>query len=240
MNETTSDAIRFLLIGAGTLFVLRMAHVGILRWIASPATSDLTACIAQFRNGYWITDPDTLVSGGMGMGERLALAMVVAVAISVLVASIVLVVVRILGRPASKPAVNAARLTLVIVSLWFAFAAVMLPVRAVQLGPEGFTRTVRPAILGELSLPFGAHKDMHPWGEVAHVEVRITRSSAQRQMVLHEVVAIQGDGLHPLLSIRASEVSDPGVTLRIERLAGLIRSTYLDQEHRLPSGHRGI
>ncbi len=86
----------------GSLFALRLAYVGILRWNQAAEPNSLEARVAEFQNGYWLADAHTLVTGHMAVGERMALAVVITAVLAALVAGVVYVIMRVLRRPAES------------------------------------------------------------------------------------------------------------------------------------------
>lgn len=194
LDDTTSDGIRFLLIGAGSLFVLRLVYAGVQHLLLAPLTTDLAACIATFGNGYLLADSTTVVSGGMLVGERLALALVLMVVCTVLVGLIVAMVAKALGKAPTQAAVASARVMLIASGLWWCYAALFAPPRLVRITSDGLQRQQRPAVFGELSLPWIATETMVPWSAVDRVEARGAENGSDIDRSHVVVEAFHGEG----------------------------------------------
>lgn len=220
LSDTTSDAIRFLLIGAGSLFILRLAYAGISRSTLASDPSELEARISEFQNGYLLSDQNTLVTDGMGVGERIALALVVAAILASVVALVVYMLLRASGRPGGPVVVGAARITLILSLLWFTYAALLLPPRTARFLPAGIVLTHRPAALGELSLPWPGTTSNYDWSTIDGVEVAASESG---QVKNTELVAVHGMDLL-LLTTSLEPEGDQG---RVLLLADALRAAYL-------------
>lgn len=214
LDDTTSDGIRFLLIGSGSLLLLRLAYSCVLLLTQTPSTAELQACIAEFRNGYLITDPKTLIRGGMSVGERLALALVLSMASGIAAGLLAYLV--------SKTWVVAARLGLLLALLWFMYAALLLPPKKIVLGSEDLVQSTRPAVLGELSLPWPATETNYPWANVDRIALRSAVPSLPEGISTEFLEALVDDERIVLASAQDSTIAP-----RLARLAGLIEASYL-------------
>ncbi len=216
LDDTTSDGIRFLLIGSGSLLLLRLVYSGVLLLTQAPYTTELQACIAEFRNGYLITDPHMLIRGGMSVGERLALALVLSMASGIAAGLLAYLV--------SKTWVVAARLGLLLALLWFMYAALLLPPKKTILGSEDLVQSTRPAVLGELSLPWPAVEVHHPWAGIETIQVRSVTSSLPRGTSTVYAEALSGSEWIVLASTRDSSLGP-----RLATMADLLRSEHIGQ-----------
>lgn len=220
LDDTTSDGIRFLLIGAGSLLGLRLLYTGILVLIASSETGELHASIAQFNNGYLLTGADLLVTGGLGLGVRIALATIVAFVCAACGAVVGALLGKIMKRSQLRMALSMARTVLALSLLWFVYAATMVPPAATRLTAQGMVRITRPALFGELSLPWPHSTTTVAWSAVDALEARSLVSSSSPAANMQIVEALSGGERIVLLTTEA----DPA---RTQRLAQLISATYL-------------
>jgi len=214
LDETTSDGIQFLLIGVGSLLVLRLLFAGVLMLMGVPDGDELAIAIAQFRNGYWISDTDVLVTSAGSIGTRLALAVCVPFIVAFLAAGIVYQLATLAGKESIGSWLFALRTTLAVVLAWSLFAALLLPPSSVTFNDAGFTTTERPALFGVLSLPWTSTTTTHPWSTVRSITVEDTEEGST-------VTAIQYDGTRVRL---AHGAKDDAV---LPELARLIKVRYL-------------
>ena len=56
LGDNAVDGIRFVLVGAGSLLVLRLTYAGIHRALAGSGGDALATACAAFQHGYWTTD----------------------------------------------------------------------------------------------------------------------------------------------------------------------------------------
>lgn len=168
LGDNTTDGIRFLLVGAGSLLLLRLGHLGISHLLGDEDDPLALAC-KPFQYGYWLGDAHTVANtDGGGVGARIALAIVVAVAMALVIGSLVYLVTRATGR-SSAMAVGAMRVVLVIALAWWLYAALALPHKHTRFTEEAIECTVRPRAIGALTWPWGAQRYTIPWNEVAAI-----------------------------------------------------------------------
>lgn len=167
LDDNTSDGIRFLLVGAGSLLVLRLAYAGIQRVLAPETTDALATACAPFHNGYWLTHAHTLVQQtDGGIGTRLALAVTVTVVGALVLAGLVHVLTRVLGSANGTWTLRTLRLALIIPFCWWLYAALLMPPTQASIGPERIVLRLRSNLLGELSLPWCSSTTTIPWNAI--------------------------------------------------------------------------
>ncbi|MBL7950105.1 MAG: hypothetical protein JNM62_00180 [Flavobacteriales bacterium] len=211
LDDTTSDGIQFLLVGTGSLLLLRLLYAGVLMLMGVPDGDELGAAIAEFRSGYWISDTDVLVSTSSSIGTRLALAVSSSLIMALLLAGAVYQLALLAGKETIRPWSTVLRIALVATLAWSLFAALLLPPCTATLNERGLTVTQRPALFGVLSLPWTARTVTTPWSAVEAIEV----SSSEEG---HTVQAATKDGTVNLYT---------GEQAHAERLARGIRERYL-------------
>jgi hypothetical protein len=188
LDDTASDAVRFLLIGAGSLLLLRLGHRVLQHWYVAHPSDALSQATAAFHQGYLIGQPATVVVGGGGTGTRLAMAFLAGCASVLVPGGLVAWVVRLLGR--STAGIWRAARYLLLVSLgWWAFTALVHPPITVQFDQNGFTRSERVALLGELGLPISLSHEQVSWSAVDSLTIdgegaRLAANAGGRIIVL--------------------------------------------------------
>lgn len=210
LDDTTSDGIRFLLIGAGSLLLLRLGYVGLQHWMAPAPGDALATASLPFRQGYLLRGP-ALVGGTSGVGVRLALALTLSVACALLCAAVLHVLARLAGRSASTWSTSGLRVSLALAFCWWIAAALLIPPHVARFDAEGLHITQRPAVLDLLSLPWSAATRTLPWSAVEAIEVSPSEDGTT-------VEAMTEDGPWTLGSATPVDA---------EELAGLLRERYL-------------
>lgn len=170
LDDTASDAVRFLLIGAGSLLLLRLGHMALQHAYVTVPTDALSQATTAFHQGYLIGQPDTVVVGGGGMGTRLALAFLAGCGSVLLPGGIAAWIARLLGR-STAGIWRVARYLLLVSMGWWGFTALARPPITVRFDQDGFTRTERPALFGELSLPMPPTERQVSWSAVDAVKI---------------------------------------------------------------------
>lgn len=211
LDDNTSDGIRFLLIGAGILLVLRLCYSGVLMLLDGPDGDELGAAITQFRSGYWISASDVLVTGPSSIGTRLSLAFSASVVLALLASGLAYQLAILLGKERIDRWLMVLRTTLITALAWSLFAALSLPPTTASLQEQGIGINSRPSLFGVLSLPWRMHKATTPWSAVKAVVVSYTDEG-------HTVEALTEDGA---LILCTGEQADA------ERLAAAIRKRFL-------------
>jgi hypothetical protein len=169
LDDTTSDGIRFLLVGAGGLLVLRLGYLGISHLLTSADDALALAC-RPLQQGYWLGDAHSVAStAGGGVGARLALAVVAAVAMAVIGGLVVYIVSRSLGRT-SLAAVRTMRVILVMALAWWLHAALAVPRMSTRFTEVGIERTMHMRAIGDLPWPWGTERYTIPWNEVSSID----------------------------------------------------------------------
>lgn len=170
LDDTTSDGIRFLLVGAASLLLLRLAYLGIGHLLPGAEDALALAC-KPLQHGYWLSDAHTVaVLYDADVGTRLALAVVLAVVLALVIGLLVYVVARSMGRT-SLAAVRTIRVVLVIALAWWVYAALAVPRKSTRFTEVGIERTVRMRTIGDLTWPWGVERYTIPWNEVAAIKI---------------------------------------------------------------------
>lgn len=211
LDDNTSDGIRFLLIGAGSLLVLRLGYSAVLMLFDVPDEDDLGAAIAHFRSGYWISATDVLVTMPSTIGTRLSLAFSASVLFALFASGLVYQLSMLIGKESINRWLLVLRTTLVAALVWSLFASLLLPPSTATLDARGISITRRTTLFGTLSLPWRTHTSTTPWSAIEAVEVSFTEEG-------HTVEALTEDGSLTLCT---------GAQADAERLARAIRARYL-------------
>lgn len=196
LSDTTQDGIRFLVVGAGSLLLLRLGYLGIGHLLAGAEDALAQAC-RPFQQGYWLGDTHRVAhTDGGGVGARLALAVVVAVAMALGAGLVVYLLGRAVGR-SSAAAVRTMRVVLVVTLAWWLYAALAVPRKSTRFTEEGIERTVRMRAIGELPWPWGAERYTIPWNQVPAVDTHVLDDRA--------TVAVQHGSYHFTLATGSKE-----------------------------------
>ncbi len=173
LDDNTSDGIRFLLVGAGSLLVLRLLYNGVLHFAGPAADDALALACTPFHHGYWITDPHTVVlHAGGGIGTRLAMALAVSMLTAVVLAALAYVLTGTLWRKGGTWAIRTLRLTLILSLCWWLFAALARPAGYARFNAAGMELVDEAALLGQLSLPWPAARVRMNWTDVRDFTVQ--------------------------------------------------------------------
>lgn len=211
LGDNTSDGIRFALVGAGSLLVLRLLHAGVLLLMEMPGGDELGASMAHFRVGYWISNTDVLVTTAHGIGTRLALGLSVSFVVALLAAGATYALARMVGKESGRLWLLVLRTALIVTLGWSLFAALLLPPSTATLSEHGLTITQRPALFGVLTLPGAARTETTPWSAIEAVEALPTAEG-------HSVRAVKKVGAVILCT---------GEQADAEELARVISARYL-------------
>ncbi|HRF81607.1 MAG TPA: hypothetical protein PL070_16135 [Flavobacteriales bacterium] len=167
LDDNTSDGIRFLLVGTGSLLVLRLAYAGIQRVLAPETTDALAMACTPFHHGYWLTNAHTLVQQtDGGIGTRLALGVTISVVVALVLAGLVHLLTRLFGSANGTWTLRTLRLAMIVPFCWWLYAALLVPPTQASIGPEGIVQRQRSNLLGELSLPWGSSSTTIPWNAI--------------------------------------------------------------------------
>lgn len=211
LDDNTSDGIRFLLIGAGSLLVLRLCYSGVLMLFDVPDGDELGAAIKRFRSGYWISASDVLVTVPSSIGTRLSLAFSASVVLALLASGLAYQLAILLGKDTINRWLMVLRTTLIATLAWSLFASLSLPPSTATLDAHGISISRRTALFGTLSLPWSTHTSTTPWSAIKAVEISYTEEG-------HTVEALTVDGALILCT---------GAQADAERLAAAIRKRFL-------------
>ena len=177
LSDTTQDGIRFLVVGAGSLFLLRLGYLGVSHLLAGADDALALAC-KPFQYGYWLGDAHRVANtDGGGVGARLALAVVVAVAVALVVGLAVYLLARAFGR-SSAVAVRTMRVVLVVALAWWLYAALAVPRLSTRFTAVGIERTMRMRAIDELPWPWGMERYTIPWNQVPSIDMHIMDDKA--------------------------------------------------------------
>jgi len=195
LHDNAREALQFLALGVGLVLVLRLLVLAADKSSATPPDAgDLDVALDAFRNGYLWQPAGTLVTGGIAIEGRLALAALVALAAGAIAALVAAGISTLLGRAAGRSAVRAARIAMPLVGAWALFAALLLPPRSAEVDNAHLGIIERPALFGELSLPWPSRVERIPWSAVVAVELRSTQASKEAHGVLEQVVVrVEGE-----------------------------------------------
>jgi hypothetical protein len=166
LDDNTSDGIRFLLIGAGSLLVLRFCYSGVVKLLSAPPQGALAEACVHFQSGYWISDPHAVVlDGGAGIGTRLALTVMITVVVALALAGLTHLLTSTAKQSNGSWAVRLLRVALVVPFCWWLFAALTQPPTEVHFDSTGFSVQRRPALFGALSLPLPTDHTAYNWAD---------------------------------------------------------------------------
>lgn len=166
LGDTTADGVRFLLLGAGALLVMRLLFAGFDHWLNAHPADELAAAIAPFRSGYLSTSTHKLVTDGGEVSTRLAMAIPSSIGAALLTALAIFLCCKVLRKPHQRATSLALRLTLVVALVWFMNAALFIPPRTVLINTQGLDLLTRPALFDRLSLPTPATREHLTWTQV--------------------------------------------------------------------------
>jgi hypothetical protein len=181
LDDNTSDGIRFLLIGAGSLLLLRLGYAGVVEMASGPPRDALAAACTHFQSGYWMNDPHTVVlDGGAAFGTRLALSIIITVVIALVLAGLAQLLTKRTGNGGGSWAVRLLRVALVVPFCWWLFASLTRPPIEVHFDSAGFSVARRSALFDRLSLPWPAQYEAYNWADFE----KITTSEVERGMAV--------------------------------------------------------
>lgn len=189
LDDNTRDALHFVLLGSGVMLLLRLVVAGIGLLVRSPPESDLAASIATFRNGYLLSDPDILVSGGMELPGRLAIAAIMCIAVGILAAILCALIARVVRSDVRTAALLGARGGSILALVWGLYAALLLPPKSARINADGITLIERGSLLDGISWPWPGHERSLPWSGMNAIEQRsvaatISGCGSHEQVVL--------------------------------------------------------
>ena len=175
LDDNTSDGIRFLLIGAGSLLLLRLGYAGVVQLVVGPPQDALAEACVHFQSGYWMNDPHTVVlDGGAGFGTRLALSAITTVLVAVVLAGLTHLITACAGQVSGSWAVRTLRVALIIPFCWWLFAALTRPPVQLRFDNAGIVQEKGIALFDQLSLPWPAERTEFGWAEVEQISTRMS------------------------------------------------------------------
>ena len=227
LDDNTRDALHFVLLGAGVLLVVRLLIAGVQLLLGTPLSADLPALIATFRNGYLVTDPSLLVSGGMDLPGRLAVAGVLAVCAGIGLAIPLMGIAYAMQRNVLRSALRGGRAGLLLAAAWGLYAALILPPTSASVRPQGLLITQRTALFSAVSLPWPAAEHMLPWARISAIEQETIARSFDGCGTQARVVATTTEGSHVIADLTPRgpdcETSQRDAFERTTRLAELLK-----------------
>lgn len=178
LDDNTSDGIRFLLIGAGSLLLLRLGYAGVVQLVIGPPQDALAEACVHFQSGYWMNDPHTVVlDGGAGFGTRLALSAITTVLVALTLAGLTHLLTARAGQGGGTWAVRVLRVALIVPFCWWLFAALTRPPVELRFDKTGFVEEKGSALFDQLSLPWPADRTEFRWSEVERVTTRMSEAN---------------------------------------------------------------
>jgi hypothetical protein len=165
-EHPAAEALQFLLVAAGALLVLKLAHAGAERVLA-PAPDDAIAQVAApFRRGYLLRDAHALVTSGVGFSARGALALLVSLAGAAAGAILGRAVALLVRWDARTGARRGLRIGFMALGAFALFAALVWPPTVVLIDPEGIVVRERHSLLGIVGLPSVESEHRYDWRSV--------------------------------------------------------------------------
>jgi len=226
LGDNALDGIRFLFLGGGVLLALRLLYVGLDMWLAPSADLELATVIKSFQNGYLLVDRTTLVVGGLGTMERVAVAILLTVLSAAVIALVALGVSIITRSPKTVAVVRGLRFGLATAGAWWLFAALAWPPHTVRLEESELVRTVRPALLDALSLPWPGESTHVPNGAISAFEHRSYPTEEATCGRVEKVEAVAGEKRMEIARIvlegKDCEQERKSAEQRLVRLAALL------------------
>ncbi len=201
LEDNTRDALHFVALGAGVLLVLRLLVAGVQLLMDAPLTAELPALLATFRNGYMLPDPNVLVTGGMDLPGRLAVAGVLAALVGMFLAAAFGSIAIATGRDPRKSAIRGGRAGLLLAAAWGLYAVLLLPPSSLQVRSQGLLFTDRSALLNAISLPWPGGDHMLPWTAISGIEKRSIARSFIGCGTQEHVLAMTKEGHHVIAEL---------------------------------------
>lgn len=201
LEDNTRDALHFVVLGAGVLLALRLLVSGVQLLLDPPPTSDLPALLATFRNGYLLRDPNILVTGGMDLPGRLAIAGVLGALGGMGLAAVFGSIAYAARRGPRKSAIRGGRAGLLLAAAWGLYAALLLPPSSVQVRSQGLLFTDRRALFNAISLPWPGGDHMLPWTATSGIKKRSIARSFNGCGAQEQVLAMTKEGHHVIAEL---------------------------------------
>lgn len=157
LDDNTQEGLKFLLLGAGAVLVVRVA-LGAASYMLAPeaGADELSMALADARDGFLLSDQRMLVGRSSGLAGRLGLSALVSMAGTLLAAATAAALALRLGWKPLRAAVGASRVALVLLLAWCVQAALFMPSRYTRVEQNALVLVHRPAILDMISLPWPA------------------------------------------------------------------------------------
>lgn len=226
LGDNATDGIRFLLLGGGVLLAFRLLYVGLDLWLSPPPDMELPVLIKTFQNGYLLLDRTTLVVGGPGVMERVAIAVLMTLFSTAAIALLALVVSTITRTSKSNALVIGLRAGMVASGIWWLFAALAWPPHTVRVAENELVRTIRPAVLDALSLPWPGESITVPMETIFAFEHRSFVTDSRVCGFEEKAEAVSAEIRVELACIvpqgKDCELEKESAEQRLERLASLL------------------
>lgn len=228
LDDNTRDALHFVLLGSGVVLLLRLIVAGIGLLVQAPPDSDLTASIAGFRNGYLLSDPEILVSGGTELPGRLATAVVLCVAVGIMATLLCALIARALGTDARKAGLLGARSGSILTLVWCLYAALLLPPKSARVDATGITLIERRSLLSGITWPWPGNEHLVPWSGMRAIEQRSVASTISGCGTDEQVIVPGEAGDHMIAQLTPRGSACPQATheavQRTSELAALLNT----------------
>ena len=156
LDDNTRAALHYLTLGVALVLLLVVVD-RLLSGFAAPSDPTFRA----FQHGYLLGDGVNIVDAGSTRGERIALAVVMAAAGAVLAGVLIALSLRLFGRNARRIPLVIARLVLVVMLAWGAYAAFFVPVHHFFFRDAMIVEWRSTRLVGDLPLPFTRRISLH-------------------------------------------------------------------------------
>lgn len=177
-DDNAREAIRFLFLGTGIILGIQLIYRALAYWVFAPTMYDaLTLAILPFQNDHLIQGGRTMVVGGTDLVGRVALALLVGLAGSILLGGAAAILAAKKGRSVLRPALFAGRTGLILITVWCIYAVLFLPPHSVVVQEDSLLVVDRPALFGEIAVPWLPHERTVPFERIERVRERTVSSS---------------------------------------------------------------
>lgn len=210
LPDNAREAFQFLAIGGGVVLAIRLAIALIVLIASSTDVDPLVAAIANYRNGYVLLAPHTLVVGGMAMIPRVSVAILFIVVSAMITAICGSLISTLISMSAIRGAVLGARIGLILSTGWVIYALLALPPVSVQVTASGLTVVEQHSFFGALSLPFIRNENVINWTDVEVISDLPGKDPNARDNTQAVMVSTSTDRFHIAQLTDASPYDDQG------------------------------
>jgi len=148
-DSNAREALQFMALTVSVLVVIALVIGMADRWVPEAPSRAVDHVLMRFRAGYILREPGILVSGAWPRLVRLCFAGCTALIIGLGITLLLRLV-----PPLRDQAWRVGRWTLGAAAIWGVIAVLFLPPRSASAIPNGLRIIERPALFGQLSLPF--------------------------------------------------------------------------------------